>query len=684
MHWLDRSLSRKFAVGTAAGLLASSLFFLILFVSLYRGQLERELAVAADQVSRLVQASLKTMLRDGDLAGLGAMAKRLTEEQGILDVKLVDRAGRVLVASDTRALGTVVRSDVGSEIGLEIGLDRPRPHAGSPGTGLDLIDDGTGRAILRSANPIAGPFPSLRSQPRLGSGEDAGAPSERGQPVRNSFEPSENGTLYVDFDATPIRVKARNTTLLLLGSGALIVLINLAGGWWFMHRYVIRPVARLSDVSQRLAAGDLDARIRLPGRDEFSRLAAHFNSMADSLRHKIRELEHKEDYLQALVDAIPDGVRVIDEDFRVVLANASYRQQLGYSAAHPAPDSCYAASHGRDTPCPSTLTLCTLKEVTASGKPLRLVHRHLRRDGEKRDVEVYAAPVTVVLGGRDRRMVVESIRDLTQQVRFSHEQRLSELGRLAAGVAHEIHNPLAALRMALHAAEEINQAPAADRARLAEYLALVLQQVDQCEHITRRLLKLSMPPPSQPELVALEQVLEDTLKLLEWEARSAGIETSLQVEGAPLRVLATDSDLRMMALNLVQNACHAMPEGGRLTVRCQRTPARPGPDSGAVAAAAGTGAGAQVTATFEDSGVGIDAANLVSIFEPFFSRRADGVRGTGLGLAITKAIVDSHGGSIEVDSTLGQGSRFTVRFADADGVADGGEVLRVGQRAVEG
>jgi signal transduction histidine kinase len=114
-----------------------------------------------------------------------------------------------------------------------------------------------------------------------------------------------------------------------------------------------------------------------------------------------------------------------------------------------------------------------------------------------------------------------------------------------------------------------------------------------------------------------------------------------------LRILATDSDLRMVALNLAQNACHAMPRGGALTVRCTRDQNH-------------------VRVVFEDTGVGIDPRDQLRIFEPFFSRRADGVRGTGLGLSITKSIVENHRGTISVSSEPGQGSRIAVAFPDAD------------------
>lgn len=609
MSWLSQSLNHKFAAGTAAGLLISSLFFLVLFVSLYRGQLERERTGAAVQLSRLVQTSFEELMVKRDTEGLADMVKRLAELPGILDVRLTNAAGEVQVASSAGAVGKLV------------------PTTDAQGPGTRLIEDGSGRTVLRSINPI---------HPKPCAGCD-----------RAKTEEPIGGVLYVDFDTAPISHKARATTLLLMGSGALIVLINIAGGWWFIRRFVIRPVERLSDVSLRLSQGDLDARITLPGQDEFSALADRFNGMAQGLKDKIHQLEDKEVFLQGLVDAIPDGIRVIDEDYGVVLSNATYRQQLGYGPDHEVPDLCYAATHGRASPCPETLTLCTLKEVTNTGEPLRVVHQHERADGEHLEVEIYAAPMQVTRQGRPRRMVVESIRDLQQQVRFSHEQRLSELGRLAAGVAHEIHNPLAAVRMALHAAEQVGQQVQPDRAMLSEYLELVDQEVENCIQVTERLLKLSIPPPSEQELVVLDQAVQDTLRLLGWEAQNQGVEIRFSADGPPLRVLATDSDLRMMTLNLGQNACHAMPRGGSLAVRCSRE-------------------GNRVTATFEDSGVGIDPRDQPRIFEPFFSRRADGVNGTGLGLSITKTIVESHGGTIRVDSTPGQGSRFAVSFPDAD------------------
>ena len=481
MRWLEKSLNRKFAAGTAAGLLISSLFFLILFVNLFHGQLEWERAEAATQAGRLVATVLDDVLLRRDVEGLRATLANLGGQPGILGVQIGNPAGEIRFSSDPGVVGRLAAV--------------PSTDPGQPF--WHLVDDAGGRSVMQSVSPLPNRDACTRCH---------GPVAE--QPI--------TGYLYIDLDAESLGDKAGATTLLLMGSGALIVLINIAGGWWFIRRYVIAPVGRLAEASLRLSKGELDTRISLSGHGELSDLAERYNQMARSLQDKFREVEYKEVFLQSLVDAVPDGIRVIDEDFRVLLANAAYRRQHGYTEGEDMPALCYAASHGRDAPCPRTLTLCTLAEATARAEPVRILHHHSHRGGEDMDVEIYAAPMRIEMDGRTRNMIVESIRDLGQEVRFSHEQRLSELGRLAAGVAHEIHNPLASVRLALHAAREAQSGPNPDSERASEYFSLVDHELERCGEVTERLLKLSIPPPTQRELVAVERVVEETIRLLDW------------------------------------------------------------------------------------------------------------------------------------------------------------------------
>lgn len=609
--WVGGRLHRRFTLGTAAGLLISSLVFLILYVGLYRQELASERAEASLQVNALLQTALENAMLKRDLDGLRTIVQRLGEQPSIHAVHITNPTGEIRFSSD------------GQSLGQRLPLTPEQLADTQPITRMLTIN--RHQEVLRSINPVANKQPCSVCH---------GPVAE--QPI--------NGVLFVDYDAAPLRDKARNTTLVLMGSGALIVLINIIGGWWFLHRHVLQPIASLSGASRALTRGDLSTRTRMRGQDELSELGATFDRMADRLSDKIEQLERQETFLQNLVDAIPDGVRIIGPDFRIRLTNQAYRDQMGTPSENVVGGSCHAASHGRTGPCPPTLITCPVHEVVTNSQPIKALHRHRRADGSEFDVEIFAAPMPAIIDGQEQILTVESIRDLSKQVEYSQEQKLFELGRLAAGVAHEIHNPLSSIRLALHASLDNLSKRTDDATEVGEYLRLVDREIDQCIEVTERLLKLSAPPPSQLELVGVEAAILETLSLLKWEAEQSHISV-VQTHEPGLRILASDSELRMIVLNLVQNSFHAMPQGGDLRIDSYRE------DD-------------QVCIRVTDSGIGIRAQDMQHIFDPFFSRRADKEPGTGLGLSIVHALVERFGGKISVESSQGEGCRFLIEFPD--------------------
>ncbi|MBK8638922.1 MAG: HAMP domain-containing protein, partial [Chromatiaceae bacterium] len=234
----------------------------------------------------------------------------------VLAVTIANPQGEVRFANDPARLGQRL----------------PPESDDQPATRLIVAQ--TGPTVLRSVNPVPNQPPCQ---------ECHGPMAEH--PV--------NGVLYVDYDADSIGQQARHTTLLLMGAGSLIVLLNLGGGWWFMRRYVLLPVAQLAEASVRISEGDLSTRTHLTGGDELTVLGETMNRMASALGRQMAELQEKEHFLQALVDAFPDGIRVIDQDYRVVLCNAAYRRQIGSTnpaiPMDPAQASrpCYAQTHGQ-------------------------------------------------------------------------------------------------------------------------------------------------------------------------------------------------------------------------------------------------------------------------------------------------------------------------------------------------
>ncbi len=616
-------LSRKLLAGLALGLGVASLVFLGLFIETYRHQISVERANASEQVNRLLQVSLENAMLKRDLPGLQDIVTRLGHQTGIAAVRIVNPQREVRFASDPAQLHAVMSfADLGCPA-----------CTGAPGTAISgstqLVALGGGAEVLRSVNPIAN--------------RDA-CKSCHGAADVNPV----NGILVVDHDATGIRGQALRAAAAMAGAGVLVVLMGLGTVWLVLKRQVLAPVSALDGVSKALAAGDLKARVPVSEarEDELSDLCRSFNSMADKIESGVRDVKEKEAFLKTLIDTVPDGVRVIDEDYQVIMANDSYARQAGSERSALVGVPCYAI-HGQSERCPPTLVTCPFHAIKQDGAPIKYIHRHVRADGSDVYVETTAARLTVESNGQARVLIIEAIRDLEQQVKYSQEQRLSEIGQLAAGVAHEIYNPLASIRLGLQAILRRTRTNGQLDIETTHFLDMVDGEVDKCIGVTKRLLDLSQVPSQSLQLVSFTTIIPEVLSLLRFESEKHHVALDIALGEQDLRVLATDSELRMLILNLAQNAFHAMPDGGKLSI-------------------AGGVDGDRIVVTFTDTGVGIPADDLSHIFEPFFSRRADGVHGTGLGLTICKAIATRYNGTVSATSCVGSGTAFTIDFPRAD------------------
>jgi signal transduction histidine kinase len=348
----------------------------------------------------------------------------------------------------------------------------------------------------------------------------------------------------------------------------------------------------------------------------------------------------RKDELQRTVDAALQAWGRVD----IVMANAAYARLIGRRVEDIVGQPCYRASRGRSEPCPATLVHCPLVECRRTGAAVRAVMDFTAADGQRVDVELDAAPVR---DPQNRWQVVEVIRPLQERVRFSQEQRLSAIGLLANGVAHEIHNPLASIRLALQSCLRGLADGGLARDELEHYLRVVDQQIDRCVHITQRLMRLSEPSSETPLPVSVSSAVDDVLTVLGEEFRRAAVRVHVDLREPGLRALGDEGELRQVLVNVLQNSVHAMPHGGDVHISAWR-------EEG------------QVHMSVQDSGVGIKSERLALIFLPFYSRRADGQHGTGLGLAICKSLLEQRGGWIRAHSTPGHGTRIEWALPDAD------------------
>ena len=614
--WLGQRLQRKLIVISAAILMTTSVTFLIIVVRLYEAQMIKEHARASLQVNHLLQASLENAMLKRDIEGLREIVDKLGVQAGIGGVMILNPDFEVRFSSHHSRLGEIL-IDQDIRAALKNVIQRTLSMSGENGSEL-----------LRSINPV-------RNR-EICSGC-------HGSILENPV----NGLLIIDYDATNIKTNSLMGALMLAALGSMTILATGVGIWVALRRLVLERLHLLRKASLLFSSGDLSARAKLEGQDEIADLGDSFDHMAKGMSQSIEDLNRAENFLQNVIDSIPDGVRVINDNFDIVKANDAYCRQVGQSKDNVVGTKCYQSSHARTEPCPVTLVRCPVVELrTVSSPRMKIQQQQIDKDGSELFVEVSAARAHLPIGSQEVPCVIESIRDLAGQVKLSHEHRLSEIGFLAAGVAHEIHNPLSSIQFALKALQTDTVRRVANP-KTMDYLDIADAEIQKCLKVTDGLLMLSQPPGELVELISLDQIIPDVLSLLSYQAEHEKVKIKMDLE-ENLRVVASDSDMRMIIVNLAQNAIHAMPGGGTLSVLGQHKKDQ------------------WIELKFVDTGIGITESDQEKIFLPFWTRRADASAGRGLGLSICKAIVERVDGRITLESRLDEGTCFTVLLRDAD------------------
>ncbi|MBW2275573.1 MAG: response regulator [Deltaproteobacteria bacterium] len=232
------------------------------------------------------------------------------------------------------------------------------------------------------------------------------------------------------------------------------------------------------------------------------------------------------------------------------------------------------------------------------------------------------------------------------RIQVQRADRLGTLGTLAAGLAHEINNPLVSIHTFLSLAPE--KVDSHDEAFWGDYHSLATQELERIRGLVSTMSRLAHggAETAEPSAVVLEELARDALTLLQREVNAAAVDLTLECDPRTPAVLGLRPHLHQVLLNLLHNALHATPKGGSIRVVI-------GPDS--------THPDEMACITVEDTGCGIDEENVERVFDPFFTTK-DPDMGTGLGLMISHRIVEDHGGSIDVRSRKGEGSRFSVRL----------------------
>jgi two-component system, NtrC family, sensor kinase len=371
--------------------------------------------------------------------------------------------------------------------------------------------------------------------------------------------------------------------------------------------------------------------------------AQHAQWLEGEVLERTAQVEKQRRFMAKVVDSLPVGLYVIDREFRIRAWNHKRETgALGVSRGDALGRLIFDILHRQ----PAEVLRREFQDVFDSGR-LQQFHMESTASGEVRTYRISKIPMRLDDG--DVTHVITIGEDITDwrdaQERIAQTEKLAALGTLAAGVMHEINNPLATIAACTEAtAIRVNAESGqlgAISAELREALDLVTQEVQRCKRITDSVLDFSRPKPATKSVVDVNAVIDRTLFLLKHHPRFKRLTVVVEADRAiGPAVLADEEQLVQVFMALLLNAVDAMNEQGTVTLRSRADDRL-------------------VIAEVVDEGVGMRRAELNKIFEPFYTTKPPG-RGTGLGLSVCYAIVGAHGGRIEVDSIAGAGSVFRI------------------------
>jgi PAS domain S-box-containing protein len=368
-------------------------------------------------------------------------------------------------------------------------------------------------------------------------------------------------------------------------------------------------------------------------------IAIDNSKLYSSLQRKVDEYERLKEFSENIVESIHVGILAADLEDRVESWNSQIEKLTGVSRQD-------ALGRSLSTLLPADL--CEALEPSRGESGLHNIYKYFFKSREA-TLNIATAPLFSKDGSRIGRLIIfDDVTDRAElERRLVQADKLSSIGLLAAGVAHEVNTPLAVISTY---AQMLAKQISGDEQK-APLLEKIARQTFRASEIVNSLLNFSRVSATEFVTVDLNKVIRETVTLVGHQLSQAQVEVVFALDGSAITIKGSQGKLQQVLLNLVMNARDAMsPGGGTLTILTSRLNGR-------------------VRVSVADTGSGIAADVLPRIFDPFFTTKGDptftpegGRKGTGLGLSVSYGIVREHGGEIEVESTVGQGTRFFLTF----------------------
>ncbi len=424
--------------------------------------------------------------------------------------------------------------------------------------------------------------------------------------------------------------RLKNLVIFLVIIGPIAILFITA---YFLRRFT-GSIDTLVQASSVLESGNLDFHINNNLKYEFKQLADSFNSMSRSLKLQRDDLQMARKMYQRLFESAGDGIFILDlaEGREGLIVSANPAAAVMHSYAVEELSGMNIADLSGDNQCHERL------RCASSGSWVQYTVQRKKKNGER-----FLAEVNVGLLNIDElKYALVFSRDITQQkkveTRLQRANQMALVGEMAAGLAHEIKNPLAGIKVTLEVLADELELNEEDR----DLFARVINETTRVEKLLKGLLNYARPPKLYYERFDLNTLLDSSIRNSAVAGKTssrAGVEF-VRCFAVDLPQLEADSaQLQQVFLNVFLNAIEAMAEGGEITVSTRKVDEK------------------SLELEITDTGKGIPEAALVKVFRPFMTTKS---KGTGLGLAICKRIIEDHGGSIAAGIYPAGGTRFTI------------------------
>ena len=383
-----------------------------------------------------------------------------------------------------------------------------------------------------------------------------------------------------------------------------------------------------------MAHGEFDAPFASDRDDELGQIATKLNLLGRQIQEDRSSLLSEKATLEGIVHRLEDAIILLNKEQAIIFANAAAEDLLARPLAEA------AGQPVRDV-LGSTHPLAeAVSDAFSRQQPIRNLPLKLAGDpATPLDMLASVYPVLDeggIVGGMILLKNVEPLRHIQSLVDYS--RKLADLGKLTSGVAHEVKNPLNAMSIHLELLKQKLHDPSAEVARNLEVLGGEIHRLDR---VVQGFLRFLRPQTLELLPLDLNKLLGEVAHLAEMQGAHGGVSIVLDLDHEIVAINGDDELLLQAFLNLVLNACQAMPHGGTVTLSTERTPQ-------------GT-----TRAHVIDQGVGIPAEERDKIFRLYYTTKPDG---NGIGLSLVYRIVQMHGGNIDVSSEVGRGTTMTVTF----------------------